>query len=607
MSRTVMITIAAGALFTVSTYGFQGGAPPASSQPATQTSPAPAPQAPAPGARGARGGQRGPSGTIVRGPAGEMWGYSDSAFNAGSPWRIHDTDRPQPPVVTPGAPVTIPPPSDALVLFDGKDLSAWVTRGRGGAEPSPAGWAVRDGYFESGPGGSISTRENFGDVQLHLEFATPAQAEGASQSRGNSGVTFMGRYEIQILDSYQNRTYADGMAAAIYGETPPMVNAARKPGEWQSYDIVFEAPRFGANPSPGYFTISWNGVLVHNRKELLGPTAAIMTPHAYTPHDPELPLSLQQHGNPVRFRNIWIRRLRGYDQAAPAGQRGAAGPPAAPAPAAAEGRGRRGAQPIVLGPDDRPIAPPAPAGFNVSRDGIPHGRIETVEYDSKTVGTRRKTLVYTPPNYTAATKYPVLYLLHGIGGDETEWQRGTNAQAILDNLIADRKATPMVVVMPNGRAQPNDRVEGNGMASAPAFANFERDLIDDLIPFVEARYSVKTDRESRALAGLSMGGGQSLNFGLAHLDLFPWIGGFSSAPNTKMPAALVPDPAKAAAQLKLLWISCGDKDGLISVSQRTHAYLKEQNVPHIWHLDSGAHDFAVWSNDLYLFAQRIFR
>lgn len=243
----------------------------------------------------------------------------------------------------------------------------------------------------------------------------------------------------------------------------------------------------------------------------------------------------------------------------------------------------------------------------MAREGIPHGRIETVEYDSKTVGTRRKTLVYTPPNYSAATKYPVLYLLHGIGGDETEWSRGANAQAILDNLIADRKAIPMVVVMPNGRAQPNDRVEGNGMASAPAFATFERDLIDDLMPFVESRYSVKTDRESRALAGLSMGGGQSLNFGLAHLDLFPWVGGFSSAPNTKMPEALVPDPAKAAAQLKLLWISCGDKDGLLSVSQRTHAYLKEKNVPHIWHLDSGAHDFTVWSNDLYLFAQRIFR
>jgi enterochelin esterase-like enzyme len=602
MSRTVLITIAAGALFGASAYGLQG-APPGAGQSGTPSGPAPASQAPEAGARGGRGGQRGPSGTVVRGPAGEMWGYSDSAFNAGSRWRIHDADRPQPPVITAGAPVTIPPPSDAIVLFDGKDLSSWVTRGRGG-EISPAGWAVRDGYFESGPGGSISTRESFGDLELHLEFATPAQVEGSSQSRGNSGVIFMGRYEIQILDSFENRTYADGMAAAIYGETPPMVNAARKPGEWQSYDIVFEAPRFTGHPSPGFFTVFWNGVMVHNRKELLGPTAAIMTPHEYAQHEAELPLSLQQHGNPVRFRNIWIRRLHGYDEAAQPAQRDQGAPPASPP---AEGRGRRGGQPIVLGPDDRPIAAPMPAGYNTPREGIPHGSIETVEYNSRTVGNSRKALVYTPPNYTRNTKYPVLYLLHGIGGDETEWNRGANPQAIFDNLIADAKAVPMVVVMPNGRAQPNDRAEGNVMATAPAFANFERDLIDDLIPFVESRYSVKTDRESRALAGLSMGGGQSLNFGLAHLDLFPWIGGFSSAPNTKMPDELVPDPAKAAAQLKLLWISCGDKDGLIYISQRTHAYLKDKNVPHIWHLDSGAHEFPVWRNDLYLFAQRIFR
>jgi enterochelin esterase-like enzyme len=161
--------------------------------------------------------------------------------------------------------------------------------------------------------------------------------------------------------------------------------------------------------------------------------------------------------------------------------------------------------------------------------------------------------------------------------------------------------------MPNGRAQPNDRAEGNIMAAAPAFATFEQDLLTDLIPFIESKYSTKTDRESRALAGLSMGGGQSLNFGLGNLGTFAWIGGFSSAPNTKPPGQLVPDPAKTARMLKLLWISCGDRDGLIYISQRTHAYLKEQNVPHVWHVDSGVHDFAVWKNDLYLFAQRIFR
>jgi len=273
-----------------------------------------------------------------------------------------------------------------------------------------------------------------------------------------------------------------------------------------------------------------------------------------------------------------------------------------------EGRGRgRGQQPIVLGPDDKPIAPPAPAGFDQPREGIAHGRVDTVEYESKTVGNRRRALVYTPPGYATSTKYPVLYLLHGIGGDEDEWRRGANPQAILDNLIADKKAVPMIVVMPNGRAQPNDRAEGNVFASAPAFARFERDLIDDLIPFIESKYPVRTDRGSRAIAGLSMGGGQALNFGLGNLDLFAWIGGFSSAPNTKMPEELIPDPAKATEKLKLLWVSCGDRDGLIHISQRTHAYLKEKQVPHVWHVGPGAHDFTVWKNDLYMFAPRIFR
>jgi enterochelin esterase-like enzyme len=261
----------------------------------------------------------------------------------------------------------------------------------------------------------------------------------------------------------------------------------------------------------------------------------------------------------------------------------------------------------VLGPDDKPAFPHAPEGFDQAREGIGHGKIEIAEYDSTTVGNKRKTLVYLPPGYSTDTKYPVLYLLHGIGGDEEEWHRNGHPEVILDNLIANQKAVPMIVVLPNGRAQKNDRAEGNVMASAPAFANFEQDLLKDLIPFIESKYSVKTDRENRALAGLSMGGGQSLNFGLGHLDTFAWIGGFSSAPNTKPPEELVPDPAKAVEKLKLLWISCGDHDGLISFSQRTHAYLKDHNVPHIWHVDSGVHDFAVWKNDLYLFAQRIFR
>ena len=165
----------------------------------------------------------------------------------------------------------------------------------------------------------------------------------------------------------------------------------------------------------------------------------------------------------------------------------------------------------------------------------------------------------------------------------------------------------MIIVMPNGRAQKNDRAEGNVFESAPAFATFERDLLDDVIPAIESRYSVIADRENRALAGLSMGGGQSLNFGLAHLDTFAWVGGFSSAPNTKPADQLVPDAAAAREQLKLLWISCGNKDGLIRISQEVHAYLEEQNVPHVWHVDSHGHDGAAWSSSLYHFAQQLFK
>lgn len=273
-------------------------------------------------------------------------------------------------------------------------------------------------------------------------------------------------------------------------------------------------------------------------------------------------------------------------------------------------RRRRGPQQpreIVLGPDDKAAFPAAPAGFDQLREDVPHGKIETVEYDSKSVGTRRKMLIYTPPNYSTNTQYPVLYLLHGIGGDETEWFKHGAPQIILDNLIADKKIVPMMVALPNGRAQKNDRAEGDVFQTAPAFAKFDKDLLNDIIPFVEANYSVKADRENRAIAGLSMGGGQSLNFGLGNLDTFAWVGGFSSAPNTKPPEELVPDPAATAQKLRLLWISCGDKDGLISFSQGVHSYLKKNNVPHIWHVDSGVHDFNVWKNDLYLFTQKIFK
>jgi len=252
---------------------------------------------------------------------------------------------------------------------------------------------------------------------------------------------------------------------------------------------------------------------------------------------------------------------------------------------------------------------PALLGFDMVRESIPHGKIDSVTYNSKTVGAIRKALIYTPPGYSKDKKYPVLYLLHGIGGDEKEWLNGGQPQVILDNLYAENKVEPMIVIMPNGRAMKDDRATGNIMAAdkVQAFANFEQDLIKDLIPYIEKNFPVIKDAEHRAIAGLSMGGGQSLNFGLGNLDKFAWVGGFSSAPNTKKPEELVPDPAKAKQQLKLLWISCGDKDGLIGFSQRTHNYLVTNNIPHIYYVDHGYHDFKVWKNSLYMFSQLIFK
>ena len=255
------------------------------------------------------------------------------------------------------------------------------------------------------------------------------------------------------------------------------------------------------------------------------------------------------------------------------------------------------------------IIKPMPPGFDIQRDNIVHGKLDTLIYSSKTVDTLRRVLIYTPPGYSKKKKYPVFYLLHGIGGDEKEWLRGGNPQVILDNLYAQSKIEPMIVVMPNGRAMKNDRAEGNIMAAdkVQAFATFEKDLLNDLIPFVEKKYSVYTDREHRAIAGLSMGGGQSLNFGLGNLDMFAWIGGFSSAPNTKLPQELVPDPAAAREKIKLLFISCGASDRLIAFSKRTHDYLEQNNVPHIYFIEPGVHDFKVWKNGLYMFSQLIFK
>ncbi len=252
----------------------------------------------------------------------------------------------------------------------------------------------------------------------------------------------------------------------------------------------------------------------------------------------------------------------------------------------------------------------APEGFDMVRTGIPQGTIDSISYHSKTVGTNRMAMIYTPPAYSKDKKYPVLYLLHGIGGDEKEWLNGGHPEVILDNLYAENKIEPMIVVMPNGRAMKEDRASGNifDTEKVQAFATFEQDLLNDLIPFIEKNYPVVKNSDHRAIAGLSMGGGQALNFGLGNPDIFAWVGGFSSAPNTKMPQDLIPDPAKASQELKLLWISCGDQDGLINFSERTHDYLLANKVPHIYHvIPGGAHDFKVWKESLYLFSQLIFK
>ncbi|MCA8941129.1 MAG: DUF1080 domain-containing protein [Planctomycetes bacterium] len=234
-------------------------------------------------------------------------GYDDTPMLPGQKWRVHDAARPRPPKVDPGAAAEEPavPPSDAVVLFDGEDLSAW--RGRDGA----AKWEVEDGAMTVNGTGDISTEQEFGDCQLHLEWRAPTDPTEEGQHRGNSGVFFFGRYEIQILDSFGSQTYADGQAAALYGQFPPDVNACRPPGEWQTYDIVFRAPRFTANgklESPAYVTVLHNGVLVHDHRAMVGATAHRAVAQ-YAAHGPAGPIRLQDHGNPVSFRNIWVRPL----------------------------------------------------------------------------------------------------------------------------------------------------------------------------------------------------------------------------------------------------------------------------------------------------------
>jgi hypothetical protein len=244
-------------------------------------------------------------------------GYDDTPMLPGQPWKVHDIKRPHPKLVTPGA-VYGAPPSDAIVLFDGKDLSHWTNQAkpRNGGKAGEPRWKLGKGYVEVvGGTGDLVSKETFGDCQIHVEWAAPAKIEGTSQWRGNSGILIMHAYEMQVLDSYDNPTYADGQAGAIYGQWPPLVNPARKPGEWQAYDIFFEAPHFDGDKltKPAYVTIMYNGVLVQHHQQIIGRMTHRKVP-VYSPHPPEGPLALQDHDTPVRYRNIWVRRVVGYDQ-----------------------------------------------------------------------------------------------------------------------------------------------------------------------------------------------------------------------------------------------------------------------------------------------------
>ncbi len=314
--------------------------------------------------------------------------------------------------------------------------------------------------------------------------------------------------------------------------------------------------------------------------------------------------------------------------------------------------------------------PAAPKGFDTRRDDVERGKIEAVEYESKAVGSKRRMIVYTPPGYSKDSKYPVLYLLHGAGDDENGWTKRGSAGVILDNLYADKKLVPLIVVMPNGSTRPFGPGGGFGPGSTLAgalvkradankdgkvteeellaavkeiykeldkdqkgsltekqiadginrlmgpgrgprgpggagFTNaFENDLLKDVIPYVESHYPVRADRDSRAIAGLSMGGGQALTVGLKHLDKFSWVGGFSSALFGNNAERI---PEGAATKLRLLWLSCGDTDSLMNASKGFHTALEEKKVPHIWHVDKGGHTWPVWKNDLYLLAPKLFR
>lgn len=244
-----------------------------------------------------------------------------------------------------------------------------------------------------------------------------------------------------------------------------------------------------------------------------------------------------------------------------------------------------------------------PQPYEVERTNIEHGSVEVTEYASTTVGMDRPVVIYTPPGYSKDKEYPVMYLLHGLGDVETAWLKIGVANVILDNLIADGKAVPMIVVMPNGRAGKDITKSSNLLKQLDAFWAFENDLLKNLIPFVEDNYAVRTDREGRALAGLSMGAMQSLKIGLKHLDEFAWIGAFSGA----IKGSELPDPEAAAEKLRLLWLSVGDKDGFRNSIKDLHSYLERKKVPHVYRIESGNHEWRVWKDNLSQFAPLLFR
>ena len=262
-----------------------------------------------------QGAPKQPANHIPESAGDDVRGYNDTPQLPDQPWKVHDMNRPRAPKVAPGQPYAATPPADSLVLFNGKDLSQWDQVARGGVHGEPK-WKVENGYMEIVPRtGRLVTKQKFGDCQLHVEWMVPKGTTGKGQGRGNSGVELMTRYEVQVLESHDNLTYADGAAGALYGMWPPLVNPARPEGEWNVYDIVFEAPRFEGETvaRPAYFTVFFNGVLVHNHQASLGQTIWRQVAH-YRPHPAEDSLSLQDHDQPVRYRNVWIRRLKGYDQ-----------------------------------------------------------------------------------------------------------------------------------------------------------------------------------------------------------------------------------------------------------------------------------------------------